>query len=86
MGNLLQSYAGGASCALGPVPSLGKPLDRLESEWRRQELGEYALLSALVNMLPWLLVLGIVIVMPLSMIVFSLRKKATKKDAKAPYG
>jgi hypothetical protein len=86
LGELLQSYAGGASCELGSVTALGLPLERLESEWRRQELGEYALLSALMNMLPWLLVMGIVILVPLSMVLVNLRKKSTRKEAKVSYG
>lgn len=86
LGTLLQSYAGGASCQLGSVTALGMPLEKLESEWRREELGEYALLSALMNMLPWLLVLGLVILAPLSMLMVNLRRKKPKKEAKVSYG
>ena len=86
LGGLLQSYAGGESCELGPQAALGLPLERLENDWRREELGEFAMLSALMNMLPWMLVLGLALLVPMATLLFSMRKGAAKKGAKVSYG
>ena len=86
LSDLLQSYAGGEGCEYGSQAALGLPLQRLEDDWRRETLGESALLSALVNLLPWLFVLVVVILVPLLLTLVNLCKRGAKKEKKVSYG
>jgi len=86
LSELMHSYADGGGCEYGSQAALGLTLERLENNWRREALGESALLSALVNLLPWLFVLLVVILAPLLLMLLNLRKKQAKKEARVTYG
>lgn len=86
LSGLLQSYAGGGGCEYGSQVALGLTLEQLENSWRREVLGESALFNALVNLLPWLLVLLVAILAPLTLTLTNLRKREAKKKAQVSYG
>jgi len=71
---LVKSYVQGSGCVNGPAIALGKPLDKLEQDWRRETFGENALLSAMGNLLPWVIILVIVLAAPLILTLGSLRR------------
>jgi hypothetical protein len=68
--NLSNAYRDGLSCSQGTQQALGAPLDRLEREWRNNELGENQWGQALLNALPVLLLFA-VILLPTLVIMFS---------------
>jgi len=63
------AYADGLSCEQGAQEALGKPLTELDREWRRKTFGENTLLSVLGELLPWIALLGIVLLAPMVLIV-----------------
>lgn len=71
---LTLAYADGLSCEQGAVQALGKSLSDLERAWRRQAFGENTLLSVLVELLPWIALLGVVLLAPL-LLMFGGRRK-----------
>lgn len=83
---LMNSYARGEGCQYGSQAALGLSLEQLESGWWREALGESALLSALVKLLPWLFILLVVILVPLLLMLLNLRKKVAKKETGVSYG
>lgn len=84
--DLMNSYADGGGCEYGSQAALGLPLEQLENDWLRESLGKSAVLSAVLNLLPWLFVLLVVILAPLLMIFLNLRKKGVEKRARVSYG
>jgi len=71
---LVQTYADGLSCEQGAQEALGKSLTDLEREWRRQTFGENTLLAIFEELLPWLVLLGIVLLTPILMMLAGRRK------------
>jgi hypothetical protein len=86
LSDLMQSYAGGEGCEYGSQTSLGLSLTRLEKDWLREALGESVVLSALMNLLPWLFLLLVGILAPLLLLLLNLRKKDVKKEPGVSYG
>jgi hypothetical protein len=83
LSSLMSIYSQGLGCERGPQTILGNTLSELEKMWRREVLGEDVFLAALEGMLPWLALLGIVLIVPLAMTFRSLKTKriATKEMA-----
>jgi hypothetical protein len=61
---LTSAYADGLGCNEGAVRALGAPLSQLEVRWRETALGENAAAVFLRNMLPYLAVLGLLLLLP----------------------
>jgi hypothetical protein len=66
---LMKAYANGLSCDQGAKIALGASLTQLERQWQRQELSTNIALTALTNLLPWLLVLLGALAAPLFLIL-----------------
>ncbi len=61
---LTSAYADGLGCNEGAVRTLGVPLTQLEARWHETALGENAAAVFLRNMLPYLVVLGLLLLLP----------------------
>jgi hypothetical protein len=72
---LVAAYADGLSCDQGTQEAFGKSLNELERDWRRQTFGENTLLAAIDDLLPWLVLMGIVLLAPILMMIGGRRKK-----------
>lgn len=63
--NLAASYADGVDCERGTELAFGVSLSNLEANWRSSVLGQNALLPALQNIAPYLVLLCLVLIIPL---------------------
>ena len=66
---LSRAYADGLSCEQGAQQALGKSLTELDREWRKQTFGENTLLAILQELMPWIVLMGAILVGPLLLIV-----------------
>ncbi len=64
--NLVQAYQNGYSCEEGIVTATGSSLSQLDYRWRQESLGVDTGSLAVQNMLPFLLIAGILVLVPLS--------------------
>ncbi len=65
IGSLIESYADGKSCEQGTEEALGKPLSEQDRTWRKAAFGENTLLAGLQELLPWMVLMGIVLLAPI---------------------
>jgi hypothetical protein len=72
---LVRQYASGLDCERGLEVALGTSMGQLERDWRRESLGEDPWLTALINLAPWLLLLGAILAVPVVLIIITLRSK-----------
>jgi hypothetical protein len=73
---LVQSYIDGLGCEEGLQDTLQISINQLENEWRMESLSENVAAASFRKFLPYLVLLGIVLVVPLSTIVlFSKRSR-----------
>lgn len=70
---LITSYADGMSCDLGVQMAFGSSLSQLESEWREEAFDENALVTALSNLIPWLVLLMVILGIPMVLIIMGTR-------------
>jgi hypothetical protein len=56
---LANAYANGLDCERGMQKALGRSLPQLERMWRSEVLAEDVNATAVNNLLPWLLLLGV---------------------------
>ena len=63
------AYADGLSCEQGAQQAIGKSLSELDREWRKQAFGENTLLAVLQEFLPWIALMGIIMLAPLVLII-----------------
>ena len=76
---IVAAYANGAACELGTlVAPVELPLTQLEREWREGPLAENVALTALREVLPWLALLGAMLVGPVIVILGSMRAKPAR--------
>ena len=61
---LIKAYSDGLTCDQGAERGLSLPLAQLEQGWRQATLGEKAAGMAIQNFLPYLLLLGLMLVIP----------------------
>lgn len=61
---LTQAYADGLDCELGATRAVGVPLNQLEIRWRETVLGQNMLDVATRNLLPYLIILGLTLIVP----------------------
>ena len=78
--DLAAAYADGADCQGGTERALGIPLPKLEERWQSSVLGEPAVLPALQNIAPYLVLLCLVLGIPLLGIAGTLRKKGSRHE------
>jgi hypothetical protein len=81
MQSLLDSYAAGQGCEMASQSIVGLPLTGLEGEWRRNALNDNVLGSALQVLLPWSALLLVVFLVPLMLVITSLRKAPRPQPA-----
>ncbi len=62
---LLRAYQNGYSCENGIVAATGSSLSQLDYRWRQESLGVDTGLLAVQNLLPYMLVVGILLLVPL---------------------
>lgn len=72
---LVRQYATGLDCERGIEVALGTSMSQLERDWRREILGEDPWLTALINLAPWLLLLGAILTVPFVLVIVTLRSK-----------
>ena len=72
--SLVGAYADGVDCERGTERAFGVPLATLEVNWRSSVLGQYAPLSTLQNISPYLMLLCLVLIIPFIGILSTLRK------------
>jgi hypothetical protein len=71
---LIRAYEDGLGCEQGAEQAFDESLTELELDWRRQAFGENTLLTVLVELLPWMALLG-VILLPLFLMTLGGRGK-----------
>lgn len=74
--NLAMAYADGLSCERGVQTVLGSSLPQLERRWRGEAFREDALLNALADLSPWLVLL-LVLVIPLGVALAGSKRKSS---------
>jgi Peptidase MA superfamily len=62
---LTQAYADGLDCDLGATRAVGVSLNQLEVRWRETVLGQNVAGVAVQNLLPYILILGLTLIVPL---------------------
>ena len=72
---LVDSYADEKNCQYGAETALGHGLNELEQEWRTLTFGEETSGDPLINLLPWLLLLGVILATPLALTIIVLVRK-----------
>ncbi len=75
---LARAYADGLDCDLGAARAVGLPLSQLDSRWRETALGQNAAGAALRDLAPYLIVLGMALLIPftgLLIMVFERRQR-----------
>jgi hypothetical protein len=73
--NLTNIYASGVDCDSGTTRAFGTSLDQLEYRWRTTALGENAAGAALKNIAPYLILLGLILLVPLIAAFTFMQKK-----------
>ena len=73
--NLIQTYQNGYSCEEGVVAATGNSLNQLDYRWRQESLGIDTALLAVQNMLPFLLIVGVLVLVPLVVAWVVIRRK-----------
>ncbi len=61
---LTKSYADGLDCELGATRAVGTPLSQLDARWRESALGQNVAGVAARNLLPYLIMLGLTLIVP----------------------
>jgi hypothetical protein len=75
---IVQQYANGLDCSRGVEVALGKTLSEVEREWQRESLGDDPWFTALRNLAPWLVLLVAVLVVPVTLVLVTLRSNPGK--------
>ena len=65
---LVNAYADGLGCEEGPQAALGQSLSELEQQWRQQTFGENTFMARLQGLLPWIVLLGVILLAPVLLI------------------
>ena len=72
---LVAEYADGKNCQFGAQDALGYNLSDLEAEWRRDTFGEVPPGSGFSNLMPWVILLGLTLAVPLLLTLWFVRKQ-----------
>ncbi len=79
---LVLAYADGLSCERGVQSVFGLSLTKLERDWRSATFGENAVANAFSNLLPWLVLTGLALAAPISLVLRGWRKRPAAQSAK----
>ena len=74
---LVQAYSDGLTCEPGATRALGLSLSQLDLKWRQAALGEQVSGLAFQNLLPYLILLGCMLIIPAWRLGLDLQKKGT---------
>jgi hypothetical protein len=82
LSSLISAYADGMDCEQGANRALEQPLSQLEALWRESALGENRSGVAAANLLPYFIVLGLAMFIPLwGLVARSVeRRKLARRD------
>ena len=75
MDALVAAYGNGLTCERGIEVATGLSLTQLERQWREQTFSENTQLTAINNLLPWIVLLIVVLGAPLSLALLSMRSQ-----------
>jgi hypothetical protein len=78
---LVTNYANGMDCENGAKTALGKDLKQLERDWHRDVLSRNVGKTAINNLLPWIIILGIVLAVQLGLFFSRIRSKTADQPA-----
>ena len=78
---LVTNYASGMDCDNGAKAALGKNLRQLERDWHRDVLSQNPGKAALNNLLPWIILLGIVLTVQMGLVVSRMRSRTADQPA-----
>jgi hypothetical protein len=84
--SLVSIYADGVDCERGTENAYGVSLSKLEMDWRASALGQNAILSALGNLSPYLVLLCLILLIPLIGIMTVMRKKGSRNEPESYTG
>ncbi len=76
---LSRAYANGLSCEQGAQEALGMSLTELDRAWRKDTFGENTLSAVLGELLPWIVLMGVVLLAP-ALMLFGGRRKTDYKQ------
>ncbi len=78
---LTRAYADGLDCDLGATRAVGSPLNQLDARWRESALGQNMMSVAMRNLSPYLLILGLILIVPITgAVIMSIQRR---RDARA---
>lgn len=77
---LMAAYAGGIECQLAVRKALGTDLPLMEGRWRQAEFSQQAVQTTLYEYLPWIILLGVILVGPLLLMVLIMRRKSSRVE------
>jgi hypothetical protein len=72
---LIKQYQDGLNCQRGIEATYDLTLPQLDRQWRQDVLGENIYQSAFNNLLPWFILLGIILLVPFSLLLAGMRKR-----------
>ena len=78
--SLVSIYADGVECERGTENAYGVSLSKLEMDWRASALGQNAILPALQNLSPYLVLLCLILLIPFIGIMTVMRKKGSRNE------
>ena len=78
--SLVSIYADGVDCERGTENAYGVSLSKLEMDWRASALGQNAILPALRNLSPYLVLLCLILLIPFIGIMTVMRKKGSRNE------
>ena len=79
---LTDSYSDGFNCELGTTNALGTSLSQLDIRWRETSLGQNSLGVALRNLAPFILLMGLVLMVPIWGALTFLRQRRKNANQK----
>ena len=83
---LINQYSMGLDCAHGAQNALGISLSRLDRQWREERFGENAIWIAIKKLLPWLALMGAILIAPVIMLIGWLRRRPDQAGQKSSAG
>jgi hypothetical protein len=78
---LVTNYANGMDCENGAKAALGKDLRQLERDWHRDVLSQNISRTAFNNLLPWIILLGTVLIVQMGLFFSRMRSKTANQPA-----
>lgn len=76
---LINQYADGIACEIAPQSVFSASLAELDSSWKEQEFGYNTRIEVAAPLIPWAIVLGVAVLGPGILIIFSTLRPAQQK-------